>query len=182
MRIISGTARGRRLKEPANYDIRPTTDKVKESIFNIIQFEIEGRRVLDLFAGTGQLGLEALSRGAGSCVFVDESNAAIKIVGENIKTCGFEKQSQVLRSDALSAVARLGKFDVILLDPPYDTELLNKVLAKIIEIDILKVNGIILCESRSEAKLPDVSAPYKLRKEYKYGKIKLTLYTREDDL
>ena len=182
MRIISGTARGRRLKEPANYDIRPTTDKVKESIFNIIQFEIEGRRVLDLFAGTGQLGLEALSRGAGSCVFVDESNAAIKIVGENIKTCGFEKQSQVLRSDALSAVARLGKFDVILLDPPYDTELLNKVLAKIIEIDILKVNGIILCDSRSEAKLPDVSAPYKLRKEYKYGKIKLTLYTREDDL
>ena len=80
MRVISGTARGRKLKEPANYDIRPTTDKVKESIFNIIQFEIEGRRVLDLFAGTGQLGIEALSRGADSCVFVDESAAAIKIV------------------------------------------------------------------------------------------------------
>ena len=181
MRVISGTARGRRLKEPANYDIRPTTDKVKESIFNIIQFEIEGRRVLDLFAGTGQLGIEALSRGADSCVFVDESNAAVKIIGENVKACGFEKNAQVLRSDALSALSRLGKFDVILLDPPYDTELLNKALEKIIEIDILKVNGIILCESRAEATLAEVNAPYKLRKEYKYGKIKLTLYTREDD-
>ena len=181
MRVISGTARGRRLKEPANYDIRPTTDKVKESIFNIIQFEIEGRRILDLFAGTGQLGIEALSRGAASCVFVDESNAAIKIVGENVKSCGFEKQAEILRSDAQSAVARLGKFDVILLDPPYDTDLLNTVLSKIIEFDILKVNGIILCESRAEAVLPEVTAPYKVRKEYKYGKIKLTLFTREDD-
>ena len=181
MRVISGTARGRRLKEPANYDIRPTTDKVKESIFNIIQFEIEGRRILDLFAGTGQLGIEALSRGAASCVFVDESNAAIKIVGENVKSCGFEKQAEILRSDAQSAVARLGKFDVILLDPPYYTDLLNTVLSKIIEFDILKVNGIILCESRAEAVLPEVTAPYKVRKEYKYGKIKLTLFTREDD-
>ena len=181
MRVISGTARGRRLREPADYNIRPTTDKVKESIFNIIQFEIEGRRVLDLFAGTGQLGIEALSRGAESCVFVDESGAAIKIIGENVKACGFEKQAQVMRSDALSVLPRLGKFDVILLDPPYDTELLSKVLAKIIEIDILKVNGIILCESRAEAVLPEAEAPYVVRKEYKYGKIKLTLYTREDD-
>ena len=181
MRVISGTARGRRLREPADYNIRPTTDKVKESIFNIIQFEIEGRRVLDLFAGTGQLGLEALSRGAESCVFVDESGAAIKIIGENIKTCGFEKEAQVLRSDALSALSRLGKFDVILLDPPYDTDLLNRALEKIIEFDILKVNGIILCESRAEYVLPEVKLPYSVRKEYKYGKIKLTLYTREDD-
>ncbi len=181
MRIISGTARGRRLREPADYNIRPTTDKVKESIFNIIQFEIEGRRVLDLFAGTGQLGLEALSRGAESAVFVDESNAAIKIITENIKTCGFEKQAQVLRSDALSALTRLGKFDVILLDPPYDTDLLIKALDKIIEFDILKVNGIILCESRPELTLPEVKLPYTLRKEYKYGKIKLTLFTREED-
>ena len=181
MRIISGSARGRRLREPADYNIRPTTDKVKESIFNIIQFEIEGRRVLDLFAGTGQLGLEALSRGAESAVFVDASNAAIKIIGENIKACGFEKQSQVLRSDAMAALPRLGKFDVILLDPPYDEDIMDKVIDKIIEFDILKVNGIILCETRAETVLPEVSAPYSLRKEYKYGKIKLTLITREDD-
>ena len=181
MRVISGSARGRRLKEPADYNIRPTTDKVKESIFNIIQFEIEGRRVLDLFAGTGQLGIEALSRGADSCVFVDESGAAIKIIGENVKACGFDKQAQILRGEAVSTLTRLGKFDVILLDPPYDTQLLTKVLEKIIEFDILKVNGIILCESRAEYALPEISAPYAERKEYKYGQIKLTLYTREDD-
>ena len=80
MRVITGTARGRKLKEPVGMDIRPTTDSVKEAIFNTIQFDIEGRRVLDLFAGTGQLGIEALSRGAKSCTFVDESTAAVRLV------------------------------------------------------------------------------------------------------
>ena len=88
MRVITGTARGRKLKTPENFDIRPTTDNVKEALFNIIQFDIEGRRVLDLFAGTGQLGIEALSRGAKSCVFIDESRDAVKIVKDNLKTCG----------------------------------------------------------------------------------------------
>lgn len=182
MRVISGVARGRKLREPTNYDIRPTTDKVKESIFNILQFEIEGRKVLDLFAGTGQLGIEAVSRGAESAVLVDEADAAVKIINENVKACGFEKQIQVIRGESVSALSRLGKFDVIILDPPYDTDLLMKAMEKIIEIDILKVNGIILCESRAETVLPNVNAPYRMRKEYKYGKIKLTLYTREDDL
>ena len=179
MRVISGSARGRKLKEPANMDIRPTTDKVKESIFNIIQFEIEGRRVLDLFAGTGQPGIEALSRGAASAVFVDQSPAAIKIIGENIKHCGFTDCAEVVRGESISTIGRTGKFDVIFLDPPYDTGLLEKALSKIIEIDILKVNGIILCESRADAVIPEVPAPYRLRREYKYGKIKLTLFTRE---
>ena len=89
MRVISGSVRGKRLREPANYDIRPTTDKVKESIFNIIQFDIEGRRVLDLFAGTGQLGIECLSRGAAEVTFVDQSREALAIVRENLKSCGF---------------------------------------------------------------------------------------------
>ena len=100
MRVITGTARGRRLKTPENYDIRPTTDNVKESVFNIIQFDIEGRRVLDLFAGTGQLGIECLSRGAAEAVFIDENTAAVKIVKENLKTCGFT--AAVLQQDALS--------------------------------------------------------------------------------
>ena len=181
MRVISGEARGRRLREPEGMDIRPTTDKVKESIFNIIQFEIEGKRVLDLFAGTGQLGIEALSRGAERAVFTDESPAAIKIINENIKTCGFENRAEVMRGESLSTIGRFGKFDIIFLDPPYDTELLKKALSRIIEIDILKDNGIILCESRNDYMLPEVSSPYLLRKEYKYGKIKLTLYTREAD-
>ena len=99
MRVITGTARGRKLREPKNMDIRPTTDKVKESLFSIIQFDIEGRRVLDLFAGTGQLGIEALSRGAKSVTFVDQSNDAIAIVRENLEHCGFA--ATVVRDDSI---------------------------------------------------------------------------------
>ena len=90
MRVITGKARGRKLATPANNDIRPTTDNVKEFIFNIIQFDIEGRRVLDLFAGTGQLGIECLSRGAESVVFIDQSRESVKLVKDNLKTCGLE--------------------------------------------------------------------------------------------
>ena len=89
MRVITGTARGRRLKEPQGMDIRPTTDKVKESMFSILQFDIEGRRVLDLFGGTGQLGIEALSRGASEVVFVDKSAAALKLIRENLELWTF---------------------------------------------------------------------------------------------
>ena len=95
MRVIAGEVRGRRLKEPANREIRPTTDKVKEAIFSAIQFEIEGRRVLDLFAGTGQMGIEALSRGARQVVFTDESPAALRIVQENVEICGFQNLSLI---------------------------------------------------------------------------------------
>ena len=104
MRVISGSVRGKRLREPANYDIRPTTDKVKESIFNIIQFDIEGRRVLDLFAGTGQLGIECLSRGAAEVTFVDQSREALAIVRENLKSCGFGQElCRRIRSRSLAA-------------------------------------------------------------------------------
>lgn len=106
MRVITGTARGHRLKTPENYDIRPTTDNVKESVFNIIQFDIEGRRVLDLFAGTGQLGIECLSRGAAEAVFIDENMAAVKIVKENLKTCGFTGGGTAAGRAGLSAALR----------------------------------------------------------------------------
>ncbi len=178
MRVISGTARGRKLKEPRDMKVRPTTDMVKESIFNIIQFDIEGRRVLDLFAGTGQLGIEALSRGAAFAVFVDESAASAKIVSDNIKLCGFERVSKVVQSDALPFLKRGEKFDIVFLDPPYDSGLLDKALELIFEFDILKENGIIVCESAADKCVPDAIMPYAKRKEYRYGKIKITLYDR----
>lgn len=173
MRVITGTARGRKLREPSNMDIRPTTDLVKESIFNIVQFDIEGRRVLDLFAGTGQLGIEALSRGARSATFVDESSEAIKIVRENLEHC--KLQGEAVRNNAVSFLSRCGKFDLIFLDPPYASELINEVLQKIIKFDILSDGGIIICETSCETDILPLNSPYYVGREYKYGKVKLTL-------
>ena len=116
MRVISGLVRGKKLREPSDYSIRPTTDMVKEALFNIIQFDLEGRKVLDLFAGTGQLGIECLSRGAASVTFVDQSKDSIGIVKQNLKTCGFE--ARVVQADSISFLSRCEKFDIILLDPP----------------------------------------------------------------
>ncbi len=177
MRVITGTARGRRLKTPENSDIRPTTDNVKESVFNILQFDIEGRRVLDLFAGTGQLGIECLSRGASSCVFIDQSREAVKIIKDNLRTCGLS--GTVLQQDSLSFLNSCGKFDLIFVDPPYDGGLYEKVLNTINSVDILSDGGIILCESRRETPMPDMFPPYRRGREYIYGRVKLTVYTKE---
>ena len=119
MRVITGTARGRRLKEPQGMDIRPTTDKVKESMFSILQFDIEGRRVLDLFGGTGQLGIEALSRGALEGVFVDKSAAALKLIRENLELCGLSDQARVRNGDSLAYLRSGEKFDLLFLDPSH---------------------------------------------------------------
>jgi 16S rRNA (guanine(966)-N(2))-methyltransferase RsmD len=177
VRVITGSARGRRLKTPETYDIRPTTDNVKEAVFNIIQFDVEGRRVLDLFAGTGQLGIEALSRGAAEAVFVDRDREAVKIVKENLKACSL--QAVVRQEDALSALRREEKFDLIFVDPPYDAGLYEPVLKSINSVDNLSDGGIIVCEARREAELPDMTAPYARKKEYRYGKVKICIYTKE---
>lgn len=176
MRVITGTARGRRLRTPENYDIRPTTDNVKESLFNIIQFDVEGRKVLDLFAGTGQLGIECLSRGADSVVFVDESCEAVNIVKDNLKTCGLS--ASVLQMDALSYLRGCGKFDLIFVDPPYDSNLYEEVLKIINSVDILSDGGIIICEARRERQLPEMTEPYRKLREYHYGKVKLCKYVK----
>ena len=176
MRVITGTARGRKLKDLPGMDTRPTTDKVKESIFNIVQFDVEGRRVLDLFAGTGQLGIEALSRGAEKCVFVDVSRSAANVVKENVAATGFEQQSRVVQSDALSFLSSCReKFALCFLDPPYASNLLDQALTRIAEIDIMLENGIIVCESRQETVVPALPTPYFVEKERRYGKIKITL-------
>lgn len=180
MRIITGLARGRRLKEPEGMEIRPTTDMVKESLFNIIQYDIEGRKALDLFAGTGQLGIEALSRGAASVTFIDESQAAIKLIKENLKRSGLEG-AKVLQADALTFLAASEKFDLIFLDPPYNTTMLEKSLSKIFQFDKLNEHGIIVCESKSAKDMPEAVLPYQKLREYRYGSVKITLYIRSVD-
>ena len=177
MRVITGSARGRKLKTPENYDIRPTTDNVKEALFNILQFDIEGRRVLDLFAGTGQLGIECLSRGAASATFVDKDRNALRIVRDNLKSCNLS--AAVVQADALGFLQKGQQFDLIFVDPPYDSGLYEAVLERINLVDILSDGGIIICESRRETQLPEMRAPYRKRKEYHYGKVKLCLYCKE---
>ncbi len=179
MRIVAGSARGRKLRELPGLDTRPTTDKVKESMFNIVQFDVEGRRVLDLFAGTGQLGCEALSRGAAYVTFVDQSREAVRVVKENAALVADPDRFEVLQRDALAFVgARPGKYGLVFLDPPYHTGLMEKALETISGIDIVAEHGIIVCESAADEALPALSAPYEQGREYRYGKIKITLYHR----
>ncbi len=176
MRVITGTARGRRLKEPTGFDIRPTTDQVKEAIFNICQFDVEGRRVLDLFGGTGQLGIEAKSRGAAAVDIVDQSREAVKLIRENIKSTGME--IRVHQRDAMEFLREAGQYDLILLDPPYRSDLAENALVHIKLFDKLSIGGIIICETEVKTILPEMEKPYGKLREYRYGKVKLTTYTR----
>ena len=179
MRVITGTARGVQLKTPDGMTTRPTADRVKEALFSIIQFEIPGARVLDLFGGTGQLGIEALSRGAKSAVFVDAGEPACKLIRENLKRTRLEQQGSVVRSDYLQYLNRCREqFDIILLDPPYAEVFLENALKQIPEIDILQSDGIIVAERPLGKELPWEFQGYERLKDYKYGKTLLTIYRK----
>lgn len=180
MRVVSGSARGRRLKELQGMETRPTTDKVKESLFNVIQFDIPGRKVLDLFGGTGQLGIEALSRGAAHCTFIDQRRDAVALIRENLKLCRLEENAKVMQGDSLAFLGSCReKFDVIFLDPPYHTDLMDRTLELVTKIDILSEHGIIICETMADRQLPPMEAPYEWGKDYRYGQIKLTIGRRQ---
>lgn len=180
MRVITGTARGVQLKTPDGMTTRPTADRVKEALFSIIQFEIPGARVLDLFGGTGQLGIEALSRGAKSAVFVDAGEPACKLIRENLKRTRLEQQGSVVRSDYLQYLNRCREqFDIILLDPPYAEVFLENALKCITEIDILQSGGIIVAERPLGKELPWEFDGYTRSRDYKYGKVLLTIYRKD---
>ena len=180
MRVITGKARGVVLKTPDGMKTRPTSDRVKEAMFSIIQFDLPGTKVLDLFAGTGQLGIEALSRGAQSAVFVDEQDAACKLVKENLLRTKLENQGLVIRSDYLSYLSHCReKFDFVFLDPPYAEVFLENALKKITEIDILQSGGIIVSERPAGKELSCDFEGFSRSKDYKYGNTLLTLYRKE---
>ena len=179
MRVITGSARGRRLKELEGLETRPTTGKVKEALFSVIQFDIESRRVLDLFAGTGQLGIEALSRGAECAVFVERRRDALQVIRENLEACGMTDKARVVNGDAMNYLKSGEKFDLIFLDPPYASGLLEQALEEIVRFDICRRHGIIVAESAADKTLPPLAGPYALYREYRYGKIKLTVYHRD---
>lgn len=179
MRVITGKARGVQLKTPEGMLTRPTTDRVKEALFSIINFDIPGAKVLDLFGGTGQLGIEALSRGAKSAVFVDAREEACKLIRENLKRTKLEQDAKVVRSDYLDYLERCReKFSVIFLDPPYAEVFLENALNRITEIDILQSDGIIVTERPLGKELPWELEGYSRSRDYKYGKTLLTLYRK----
>ncbi len=180
MRVITGAARGRRLGELKGEATRPTTDKVKEAVFSAIQFSVEGARVLDLFAGTGQLGIEALSRGAERAVFIDSRREAAQLVRDNLALTGLAGRAQVLCGDALGYLSSAQtRFDLVFLDPPYASGLLEQALARITQGDLVAPGGLIVAESALEKALPEPAAPYRVYRDYRYGKIKVTIWQRE---
>ena len=163
MRVIAGTARGKNLQAlPGEEITRPTIDRVKEAMFSSVQFLVPGARVLDLFAGSGQLGIEALSRGAKSCLFVDRSPEALAVVTANCKTAGVDRQSDIRHGEA---------------DPPFRRGLLAQVLPAL--QDKLAPGGVILAESEREAQLPERVGALVCVKQYHYGKIMVSRYERE---
>ena len=179
MRVISGKARGVNLKTPAGTATRPTADRVKEAVFSIIQFDLPGATVLDLFGGTGQLGIEALSRGAKNAVFVDERDDACKLIRENLKRTKLEREGRIIRSDYSAFLKSTSqKFDIIFLDPPYAEVFLENSLNLITQIDILQSGGIIVTERPVEKELLLDFTGYNRSKDYKYGNTLITLFRK----
>ena len=179
MRVISGKARGVNLKTPAGTATRPTADRVKEAVFSIIQFDLPGATVLDLFGGTGQLGIEALSRGAKNAVFVDERDDACKLIRENLKRTKLEGEGRIIHSDYSAFLKSTSqKFDIIFLDPPYAEVFLENSLNLITQIDILQSGGIIVTERPVEKELLLDFTGYNRSKDYKYGNTLITLFRK----
>ena len=179
MRVITGKARGVQLKTPDGMTTRPTSDRVKEALFSIINFDIPGARVLDLFGGTGQLGIEALSRGAKSAVFVDAGEPACKLIRENLRRTKLEAEGKVVRADYMDYLKRCREtFDIILLDPPYAEVFLENALKCIAEIDILQSGGIIVTERPVGKELPWEFEGFTRSKDYKYGNTVLSIYRK----
>lgn len=180
MRVITGTAKGRRLTTLEGEDIRPTAAKVKGAIFNSIQFDIEGRTVLDLFAGSGQLGIEALSRGAKKAFFVDLSREAIKVINDNLEHCRLKDNASVFNGDSISYLKTTReKFDIVFIDPPYKKQLAVKALSLV--LNIMNDGGIIVCETDIKEELPDAVGEYTVTKQDTYSKTKLTIYRFSGD-
>lgn len=180
MRVITGTARGRKLVTPDGTDVRPTTEKVKEGIFSSVQFDIENALVLDLFAGSGQMGIEALSRGASHAVFVDNSVKSVKCVNENLRNTGLSRLAEVISRDSYDYIRLTAqKFDIIILDPPYRYGHIHKLLP--LAEKKLNNGGLIICEYEKEADIPSAPENMTLKKTYRYGKINVSVFAKPSE-
>lgn len=177
MRVISGQARGRILKAPRGYRTRPTADRVKEAIFNVLSLKIRGSQVLDVFAGSGGLGIEALSRGAEHCVFIEKNREAWLTVQKNLVRTGFDRQAKVYFGDFASVLSSLEQsFDLIFLDPPYHQGLVQKAVTLIIDCGLLKEDGVIIIETAGKQMELPGNQEITLKKETVYGDTAVLYY------
>ncbi len=175
MRVIAGYKKGRRLVTPEGLDTRPTSDKVKEALFSIIQFELDGAHFLDLFAGSGQMGIEALSRGAERAIFVDMGRKPTECIRQNLRELGLSDRAEVHMqsvSDFVSFCSK--KFDIVFMDPPYRDDLIIPILDRVAKIT--HESGAIICEIPKGEALPESAGEFELRRRYRYGKTELALY------
>lgn len=179
MRVITGTAKGRRLETLEGEDVRPTTERIKEAVFSIIQFEIMGHTFLDLFAGSGQMGIEAISRGASSAYFVDASKKSLDVVKKNISSVKFDKEAKVFAMDYRSFLSmNTVEFDIAFLDPPYKKGILQDALPLVAEN--MRDTGVIIAENPIDEQISANYGDFVLDREYRYGKIKISTFRHKD--
>jgi 16S rRNA (guanine966-N2)-methyltransferase len=185
LRVISGSAKGKKLKAPRGLNTRPITDMIKGALFNVWGARVAGSRLLDLFAGSGSVGIEALSRGAQNVVFVDNSNEAIKTIKENLHNCRFDKMYTICRQDVLQVLGLLNRqgerFDLVYIDPPFTNE---KIFAEVMEaldgVDILAQDGIVVLRTPRKREMPDYKKMYRY-KQSSYGESSLHYYCRYEE-
>lgn len=185
MRVISGTAKGRPLKAVPGMGTRPTTDKVKEAIFSMIGPYFDGGTALDLFAGTGGLGIEALSRGMDRAVFIDMDKKSVDVVRENLKAAGFGDSAEVYRNEAERALKALSKrdvkFDLVFLDPPYRLKTADKLMEEMHELGLLNERAVILVEHDAEHRYPEAFGAFRSRRLALYGETAVAIYDYTED-
>lgn len=181
MRVITGVARGMRLQTPEGLDVRPTAERVKEAIFSVIQFELEGRRFLDLFAGSGQMGIEALSRGAAKAFFVDESKQSLAVIRENLSKTRLGDKAQVISSSAQAFLSRTSeRFDIAFLDPPYHKNIVVDVMPAL--EPLINEGGAVICETAEDEALPEAFGALRQEKSYHYSHTSVTVYRKKSDV
>lgn len=185
MRVITGKVKGRKLKAPKGLDVRPTTDRVKESIFNILRTIKEDSKVLDLFAGSGNVGIEFLSRGAKECFFIDNDNISIKTIRENLEHTRLTPQSNIYKNSVEGAIRLLSKkgfaFDYIFMDPPYGKNLALPALELICQEKIIKKDGLVIVEHERQISLPEKLLCLKRIDFREYGGTTVTFYLNEEE-
>lgn len=186
MRVITGTARGRVLKAVEGPDVRPTAEKVKEAVFSAVQFEVEGARMLDLFCGSGQMGIEALSRGAASCIFIDSDRRSIETAKANLTATGLFPRARVALMDYMAFLTGArDQFDLAFLDPPYSKGFLQQALPLL--AGKMSAAGVILAEHEEKDVLPEELVPpsggpaFKLQRKYRYGRISVSAYRSAEE-